>query len=145
MTTIFVYGTLLFPEIVRALTGKEFSMRDAVLSGYSRYRIDEPGRTLKGPAIVEEAGGTVRGKALLDVDERSLAILDKYEGQYEKKNVVVQCGSEKVYALVYVGTGFSREWLKQEWDEQEFRERYVAWYVNKVIPSKLREWRLEKH
>ena len=39
MPRIFAYGTLGFPEIVHALTGRRFASRTAVLDGFARYRV----------------------------------------------------------------------------------------------------------
>jgi len=136
MGNVFVYGTLMFREVVIALTKRDFVMKSAVLRGYKRFRVNNPKREQKGPAIVEQSDGEVKGKVLLDVDEATIRILDKFEGSsYEKRNVSVFVNGEKISAVVYVGTSFKKEALRGDWDEEEFRQKYLDFYIKERIPK----------
>lgn len=49
---LFVYGTLMFPEVVQRLLDRPVSMRVATLRGYQRVAIDRGAGGAKGPIIV---------------------------------------------------------------------------------------------
>ena len=137
---VFVYGTLIFPEIVFSLTNKKFLMKDAILKGYKRFKVNDPHREQKGPALIEEKGGEVRGKILFDVDKDTIKILDKFEGEsYEKKKVFVSVNGKKVEAIVYLGTNFNKDFLHGEWSEEEFKQKHLDFYLKKRIPEILKK------
>jgi len=137
---IFVYGTLMLPEIVFALTKKNFVMKDATLKGYKRFKVNDPNRKQKGPIIIEQKNSGVIGKILLDVDEDSIKILDKFESpSYEKRKVFVNAGAEKIEAIVYVGSNFNKEFLYDAWNEEEFKQKYLEFYLKKRIPKILNQ------
>jgi gamma-glutamylcyclotransferase (GGCT)/AIG2-like uncharacterized protein YtfP len=65
MKQLFVYGTLLFPEIVEKLTGKQFKTSSAVIRKFARKRIVG----CNYPAIIEDLYSEVKGILIQDVDE----------------------------------------------------------------------------
>ena len=69
MTKIFIYGTLLDPEIRKAVYGRAGELREKTLSGYRK----------EGLNIMEEEGEEVRG-GIIEVDDRELEYLNNYEG-----------------------------------------------------------------
>ena len=98
---LFVYGTLIDPERVTALTGKQFERVAATLSGFER--VNSP---LGYPFIFPKAGGSVRGVLLLNLDPVSLLHLDAYEAEgdlYRRQGVVVTVAGRQVTAMTYVG------------------------------------------
>jgi gamma-glutamylcyclotransferase (GGCT)/AIG2-like uncharacterized protein YtfP len=98
---LFVYGTLIDPERVTALTGKQFERVDATLNGFER--VNSP---LGYPFIFPKAGGIVRGVLLLNLDPVSLVQLDTYEAEgdlYRRQVVVVEVADRRVAAVTYVG------------------------------------------
>jgi gamma-glutamylcyclotransferase (GGCT)/AIG2-like uncharacterized protein YtfP len=98
---LFVYGTLIDPERVTALTGKQFERVDATLNGFER--VNSP---LGYPFIFPKAGGIVRGVLLLNLDPVSLVHLDTYEAEgdlYRRQVVVVEVADRRVAAVTYVG------------------------------------------
>lgn len=61
MMNVFVYGSLLFPEIAEGLSGQKLEWQDATLNGYSRL-------ALKGadyPAIIKKTTPQLRAKYYL--------------------------------------------------------------------------------
>ena len=75
---LFTYGVLMYPEIFRALTGRELSSEPATLEGYGRHALTKGGYP-KVPAIVPAEEATVEGVLIRDVDEQTLAVLDEFE------------------------------------------------------------------
>lgn len=125
MVNLFVYGTLMFTEVVKALTKKEFVVNDAVLRGYNRYQANGPNGADPYPAIIKETGAVVKGKVLFDVDVKSLKIIDFFESfedtKYQKIKVLVEACKEKIQAFVYVWTDENRKYLTVPWDPEKFR------------------------
>jgi gamma-glutamylcyclotransferase (GGCT)/AIG2-like uncharacterized protein YtfP len=98
---LFVYGTLIDPERVTALTGKQFERVNATLSGFER--VNSP---LGYPFIFPRTGSVVRGVLLLNVDPISLVHLDAYEAEgdlYRRQGITVEVAGRQVAALTYVG------------------------------------------
>jgi hypothetical protein len=56
---IFVYGTLLFPEIIKVLTGKELTSIDSILDNYKRFKIIDKEIKRPYPAIKKSRGDKV--------------------------------------------------------------------------------------
>jgi len=100
VSRLFVYGTLMDDERVRRLVGRPLPRRPAVLEGYCRTLDPSIGY----PVVHPLAGSSVDGLLLDDVDERTLAALDAYEGpRYRRVTVRVQTSDGgAVDAYVYV-------------------------------------------
>lgn len=98
---LFVYGTLLEPRHVRALTGKEFHYRDAVLRGFEKVA-----GASAYPFVLPKEGRTVRGKVIEGLDADSVRRIDEYEGEghlYYRQQVSVVVEGQEVPAYTYVG------------------------------------------
>jgi gamma-glutamylcyclotransferase (GGCT)/AIG2-like uncharacterized protein YtfP len=92
---LFTYGTLMWPEVMKAVSGRRPAGEDAVLAGYRRLRV-------KGevyPVIVPSADDSVEGLLYRGLDEEALRRLDRFEGE-EYERVEVQVGAETAYAYV---------------------------------------------
>jgi gamma-glutamylcyclotransferase (GGCT)/AIG2-like uncharacterized protein YtfP len=81
---LFVYGTLQDDTVVQELLGHRLFGRPAVLKGYDRAF--DP--TIGYPVIRPRGGAVVAGTVLDGVDDKSLAILDAYEGPQYRRIVV---------------------------------------------------------
>jgi len=78
---VFTYGTLMFPEVMRAVTGQSFEHVSGTITGFAREGI----RHQVFPGLKAAAGETTRGEVYFDVDETALAVLDLFEGSlYER-------------------------------------------------------------
>jgi gamma-glutamylcyclotransferase (GGCT)/AIG2-like uncharacterized protein YtfP len=98
---LFVYGTLMDPQRVEALTGKSFACVEAILVGFERITSD-----LGYPFIHPKPGAVVHGILLTDVDPISLRYLDTYEAEgdlYVRQAVDVRVAGTAVRAMTYVG------------------------------------------
>lgn len=95
---LFVYGTLMDPELVRRLTGRIFSRCPARLADFRR--IEPPGSY---PYIVPCPGSTVEGVVLRNLDDRTLRVLDEYEGNlYLRTEVTADTAAGPRRCVVYV-------------------------------------------
>ncbi|MCK3683830.1 gamma-glutamylcyclotransferase family protein [Maribellus sp. YY47] len=131
MQHVFVYGSLLFPEVVEALTGTTFPMKDGILPDFRRFAISGADY----PAIVFNNGSTVKGKILLNVDDRSLEILKFYEGdEYACISASINVENKTTEALVFVWKE-TEERLNGNWSENHFRETLLETYISEVAPE----------
>lgn len=86
---VFTYGTLMFPEVWRAVVGRPFETVEGAAAGYSIFRVQ--GAVF--PGIIAAADEcSVRGVVFLEVDDASLARLDRFEDDfYERKSLLINC------------------------------------------------------
>jgi gamma-glutamylcyclotransferase (GGCT)/AIG2-like uncharacterized protein YtfP len=94
---LFIYGTLREPEIQKKAFGR---IAGGVADSLRGYRNGEA--LIKGekyPIILPDKEGIVEG-LLIKVSPEELKILDKYEEEYERKEVVLESGERTwVYVL----------------------------------------------
>ena len=99
MDALFVYGTLLDDAQVRAVTGRTFRRRPAVLAGHRRVW---PSGSY--PHLVVDPTSSVTGAVLDGIDASALTAFDAYEdvgNLYVRDEVVVTCDGEPVRCFVY--------------------------------------------
>ncbi len=131
---VFVYGTLLFDEVVEAVTGRRLEGAPAVLEGFARRRI----RERNYPGIVPDADERTAGRLYRDVDTDSLARLDVFEGElYDRLSLEVDCGGHRLRAFTYVVAERYRHRLSEEsWDPDDFMLEHGEAFV-----AQCRRWR----
>lgn len=73
MTNLFTYGSLMFKEVIYALTSvKDYRSSKAVLPGFSRYHVK--GKVY--PGITAEAEGEIQGVVYYDVNQQDMEVLN---------------------------------------------------------------------
>lgn len=137
---VFVYGTLMLPQVVEALTGNLFTSKAAILNGYSRY-------VFKGkcyPGIVEDKTGCVEGVLYLNIDDRTLSIFDWFEAiLYERCLLEIQIKDETIQTFAYIVLQKHQQKLNNlPWSLEKFIEEYSEEYVQKCISYK-KQWEKE--
>jgi gamma-glutamylcyclotransferase (GGCT)/AIG2-like uncharacterized protein YtfP len=124
---LFVYGTLLFPEIMRRVIGRALPSRPATLHGWAR-------RGLRGeryPGVLPALGESVEGKLCLGVDGTTLRRLDVYEGeQFERRFVHVETARGRSGAFVYALAAAHRRAATEEWGVEAFERAEFARYLD---------------
>lgn len=126
--TLFVYGTLLAPELRHALLGRPFRTAPAELSGYACFGV----RQAPYPAITPVAGASTRGELIGDLSASDLDILDDYESSmYRRHLVTVRDGAGNgVNAFTYVIDESAAHRLSDEpWDYAAFRLHQLDRYL----------------
>lgn len=132
---VFTYGTLMFPEVWRAVVGLDFATRPATLAGYSIHAV----RNEEFPAI-SPASPTdhVSGLVYHDLDDASIARLDAFEGDFYCRRSVKVCYQDGAasFAEAYVVAEQGRALLlPEEWRAdsflargglQQFMEHYIG-------------------
>jgi gamma-glutamylcyclotransferase (GGCT)/AIG2-like uncharacterized protein YtfP len=115
-SALFIYGTLIDPNIQRKLLGRTLAVRDAVLKGYHRFAITgEP-----YPAVAPKTGSLVLGKVCFDISDSLFRILDMYEeielGMYLRIPVEIVIGTQVHCVQSYVAGPALRGKLGGSWE-----------------------------
>ena len=125
---IFVYGTLMIPEVMVAVTTRRFRSIDVILKGYARF-------TVKGesyPGITPEPGAITEGIIYFDVDEWSLEQLDAFEGDlYQRIQTMAETKEKEILSAdAYVIKPKFRSYLSsQEWNIKEFSQKHLKTFL----------------
>lgn len=122
---LFTYGSLMFPELLTAITGDHYQHIDAVLLEYSRFQL----KNAKYPGIIaSDASSQTCGRLYWRLKPRALELLDAFEGNlYERKRLQVQCANGlTAEAFVYVVSPHKSALLsRQTWEPERFRQRHL--------------------
>ena len=125
---LFVYGTLLVPEVLEKITGQKYAMTAAELSGYKRYSLR--GRVY--PGIVKEEGAVVNGMLL--ALNGNIGQFDLFEGdEYFRESVYVMSGGRIFEAQTYVLKEKYRYLLDAGWSLQKFCENELGIFLSSEI------------
>jgi gamma-glutamylcyclotransferase (GGCT)/AIG2-like uncharacterized protein YtfP len=137
MMHVFVYGSLLFPEIAEGLSGEKLEWQDATLNGYSRLALKEADY----PAIIKQNNSTVKGKVLLNLDKNAIDLLTFYEGdEYKMAAVKVETDSGTINALAFIWIAGNEFLENYDWSEEQFESESLAFYRDEVVPATRAEY-----
>ena len=120
LSALFAYGSLEVPEVMRAVTGRSFRHRPAVLEGYRRSLL--VGSSY--PGILATSGERTSGIAYESLDRRTFEILDDWEGDsYRRDEVRVTLTSgQTLRAYAYVLRPECAHLISDTpWDAEAFR------------------------
>jgi gamma-glutamylcyclotransferase (GGCT)/AIG2-like uncharacterized protein YtfP len=138
---VFVYGTLMYPQVLHALLNRVPSKSKAAIHGYKRYKIK--GQVFPGviPATPE---CKVEGVLLKELTPEDMVVFDEFEGEeYYKLPIQPQLISEEngneiasttapapvIDASVYIWQDSLRDLLYGEWDPEAFAKTHLESYV----------------
>lgn len=132
---VFVYGTLMVPEVLHLVLARTPESMSASLPGYHRY-------SLQGelyPAIVlaseTHPAPLVSGRLLAGIGVSELTTLDVYEGPMYRRDVVMvlTADGQPVKAFAYVLRDEHRAKLAtRDWDLQKFKARQLQRFLEQV-------------
>lgn len=98
---LFVYGTLMEPDLRHSLTGQSIRAEPACLLDFQRFQ------NPRGyPYILASPGGRVDGMLLHGIDDKALQALDRYEAEgdlYLRTKVVVATDGGRCPCEAYIG------------------------------------------
>ena len=107
---LFVYGTLMAPDVLRSLTGRVFDREPARLRDFQRF---QPAGSY--PYILPSQGDSVAGALLRGLEDDDLRALDRYEGEgdlYFRIDVVVETSHGERPCATYVANSAALERLR---------------------------------
>ena len=142
MPNVFVYGTLMFPEVAGPIAQIDSAGEPITIHGFKRFEA----RTRAWgnyPTVIRDESSSVDGLLLRDLTEKQLAQLDWFEdvssGLYVREQVQVVQKNETLDVQVYVcGPRLERlllEPLSKPWDPIVFRNNELERYVKAVVSS----------
>lgn len=139
---LFVYGLLTFPEIVQAVTGKQYQTQPALLREHRRYGLSQSPLSAAVPILVEETAAVTEGVLLLDVSDADFVRLDHFEeidsGHYLRKTVRVESNGQWYSADVYLAGPILRPYACGEWFPGQVSAEQRQHFVTTVIPEMLK-------
>lgn len=119
--SLFAYGTLQFPEILRILLGRMPAARSASLAGWRAAALAGRGY----PGLVPGTG-TVTGVVLSGLTAGEIQIVDAYEsGPYELRPVMMSDGAT---AWTYVWTD-PADVLACDWSKAQFADEEMTSFL----------------
>lgn len=145
--SLFVFGTLMFPEITFALLGHSVDPRSAVLKNFIRTTLERKESKAVGPVIVPDSSQVVRGLLLSNLSTQDLAIIHHFEQEtkgYQLQPVKVELddcsiAQTKAYQLEESLRGNT----SGDWSEEGFKQNHLHYYVKERIPLLLKKWGIE--
>jgi gamma-glutamylcyclotransferase (GGCT)/AIG2-like uncharacterized protein YtfP len=134
---LFVYGTLMAPEVLEILLKRVPRMTAATLYQHRLYSI----KSASYPGILPKPNESVKGLVLWEMTPREFQLLDAYEGtpqdeslyEYRQKEVEVEIehSSEKISAVCYVYVR-TEDLLIPGWSYENWRTRHMNDYLSKI-------------
>ena len=129
---VFVYGSLMNPEVRDHLVNKGYNIEKGRLLGHKRVRLNG----YSFPAIYPNQEQSVDGQILLSIDDESLRALDEFESEFyirEKVTVKAESGSTvECFAYVYDMKDMSLL-TDKAWSNKEFRQNHMQNMVNRCF------------
>lgn len=126
-SAIFVYGTLMFPQIMGRVIGREPLSETAIASGWERLRI----RGESYPGLIARPGASVAGRLYRDLEPSEICCLDEYEGEaYYRARVRVDTEQGPAEAEAYlIRTDHQHLLSPERWEPTWFAEHHFADYL----------------
>lgn len=128
MHTIFVYGTLLFPEVLSIVLDRQVTAavyRPATLADFRRMQLVDI-----FPVIRRRPGDTVTGAVIHGISDAELRRLDFFESDlYVREQVEVVVDGAPALAFAYVDPRQGGEDNAREWDQEAFRVENLVSYL----------------
>jgi gamma-glutamylcyclotransferase (GGCT)/AIG2-like uncharacterized protein YtfP len=118
---IFTYGSLMFPSVLKAVTGREFPARKANVKNYVRFKV----KAESYPGLTPFKGAVTEGVLYIGVDVLSVRRLDDFEGEmYERTEIAADMrDGESLIAQTYLIKPQCRGRLSSEpWDPEHFEK-----------------------
>lgn len=136
--TLFVYGTLMFPDIVKALTGNNYTNKKAILENYSVKSV----KNMPYPGLIADDGKIVEGFVLLDVDDKTFNLIKDWEDSREYVevivNVIVDGKQLQAKTFAYISPNSITQITNDDWDRDSFETDSLEDYVKVRIPKYLK-------
>ncbi|MFJ2744400.1 gamma-glutamylcyclotransferase family protein [Streptomyces sp. NPDC087440] len=124
--TLFVYGTLRFPEVLRAVLGRVPAGAPALAPGWRAAALEHRAY----PGLVASPGSTTRGVLLADLTVAEWRLLDAYEGaEYDLRRIALEGGTPYGWTYVWSGTAGV---LPATWDAEAFHTHQLDTFLTLI-------------
>lgn len=128
---LFVYGSLMFPEIIRSVIGRVPEGRPAIIQGYRRLVV--AGESFPGMIKVGESDERVDGLVYVDITSEEWKRIIAFEDEfYGLKEVSVERLGENLSALAFVVPPAKKSLLADEvWNPDQFRDSLLRCWADR--------------
>lgn len=136
--SLFVYGTLMIPEIQQALLQKKVKSKDAILNDFSANCILYGQYITEYPFLKPNKGSVLFGKLLYPLSGQDLSLIKYYEGsEYVLSDIRVKVDGMDTDVKTFMLKKREQIEYGPKWEINNFKKNYLFDYVNKVIPELL--------
>ncbi len=128
---VFTYGSLMFPEVWERVVKERYRSQSARIFGMRRFAVLDELYPAAVQGVVEDR---LEGIVYLNVEERDLLSLDRFEGeQYVRKSVVAETeDGESLSVQVYEFKSEYHSLLDtSEWDAERFRSESLVEFLRR--------------
>jgi len=140
--SLFVYGTLMLPQIRHALLGKVLKHEPGILSGYSAYTFYLDNHESEYPILKPEKGRVLNGYVLDGITKNDYSILKHYEGEdYHLNEIDVELNGKTIRTNIFLNVDGKTFRYCKKWSVENFVENHFQNYLDKIIPELLQEIR----
>lgn len=120
---LFAYGTLMWPDVLKAVTGRRMAGEKMTLPGYKRLRV----KNQPYPVIIRSPEDSVSGVLYTGLTEEEFQCLDAFEGvEYDRTEVVL--GEATAFAYV-----LSNDWKhiadSKPWNPDQLKPEDLEMFV----------------
>jgi gamma-glutamylcyclotransferase (GGCT)/AIG2-like uncharacterized protein YtfP len=141
--SLFVYGTLMVPEIKEALLQRKVKTKDAILEGFSANCIIYGQYVTEYPFLKPGAGKTVKGKIIYPLSGMDLSLIKYYEGsEYILANVSVIVDGKEMDVPTFMCKKKDRVEYGPLWEYDKFVCEHLVNYKTVIIPQLLRNYNM---
>ncbi|MDG6773435.1 gamma-glutamylcyclotransferase [Thiomicrorhabdus sp. ZW0627] len=128
---VFTYGSLMFPEVWERVVKERYRSQSARIFGMRSFAVLDELYPAAVQGVVEDR---LEGIVYLNVEERDLLSLDRFEGeQYVRKSVVAETeDGESLSVQVYEFKSEYHSLLDtSEWDAERFRSESLVEFLRR--------------
>jgi gamma-glutamylcyclotransferase (GGCT)/AIG2-like uncharacterized protein YtfP len=125
---LFVYGSLMLPEVMQAVAGQKFPFQGGMVRGYAQFELRDEHQA----AMIPFPDTSTEGVVYADVDESALKRLDAFAGAgFDRVEVNVEAeNGEWIEAEAHVlRMRHKKRLMAEPWDEDEFRQKHLAGFL----------------
>ncbi|MCK9924506.1 gamma-glutamylcyclotransferase [Frankia sp. AgPm24] len=123
---LFVYGTLMFAEVLTVLLDRVPRIEPAVVAGWRAASL--PGR--RYPGLVPDPAARTSGRLLLGLAEAEMAVLDAFEGALYEVGPLVLVDGRAVSAYLWRDLSVASTSV---WDPGVFAESHLECYARRCV------------
>lgn len=126
---LFAYGTLMWPEVLKSVIGRQLEGTPVTLQGYRRLRI----KGEQYPAVIPATGDEVGGILYTDLSASEFLHLDRFEGEeYDRVAVRIDGTEANLYVLAegWLHIADDQIWLPEQMSPDHlaaFCNEYKGW------------------
>lgn len=125
MQHLFVYGTLMVPEVALKICGR-VPTEKALITNHQSFKIYIDNDVLFYPALVPVQGINTEGMVFRDISDEELKMLDAYEGnEYKRKLCTVETATGTIDAWCYLWFGGAAYELRDSWS--------IDWFITHFL------------